>query len=158
MVEGEDGEVEVKVLGVFPVSTSQGEATPVVLLEDSRSRVLPIYIGLAEAMAIYYALEGITTPRPMTHDLIVSILSELGVEVEKIVIDDLQEGVYYARLCLRGDGIYKEIDARPSDCIAIALRTKSKIYVLDRIMREAGMDKSQLFETRVDDTDIEPPE
>jgi len=110
---------------------------PVVLLkEDSGDRVLPIVIGPAEAMAISMELQGEKPPRPLTHDLMRNMLAMLGVTVDRIVVAELVQDTYHAQIVLttdHGDG-QREIDARPSDAIALALRTDSPIFTTDELL------------------------
>ncbi len=126
-----------EVYGLFAVKSVFG-SSPVVVLRTEDGRVLPIYIGFAEALSIYYALRGDVPPRPMTHDLMVDVISKLNARVEKIVIDDLIDNTFYARLVLKQNDKTIEIDARPSDSIAIALRLACPIFVEDEVMDEAG--------------------
>ena len=103
---------------------------PVLILEEQRgSRWLPIWIGRSEAASIARALEGYSPRRPNTHDLARNLLDILGAPVERCVVTELREDVYYARLVVRVDGAVLEIDSRPSDAIAIALRAKAPIFV-----------------------------
>ncbi|MFQ6051032.1 MAG: bifunctional nuclease family protein [Candidatus Hydrothermarchaeota archaeon] len=136
--------IQVKVYGVFPAG-SVNEPAPVVLLEDNHERFLPIFVGIPEAVAIQSALEGITSPRPTTHELFVSVLDEIGSGIKRILIDDINEGIYFARLTIEVNGITKEVDARPSDCIALALRVNAPIYVSENVMEEASIDKDKIF-------------
>ena len=124
-------------LGVYAAPSIFG-ATPVVLLRDDNGRILQIFIGFAEALAIHSVLKNQIPPRPMTHDLIVDMLKRLNAEIEKIVIDDLIDNTFYARIFLRSNDIIHEIDARPSDSIALALRFKAQIFVEERVFEEAG--------------------
>ncbi len=130
-------ELVAEVCGVFAAKSLLG-VSPVVVLRSEDGRYLPIYIGLAEAMAINSALKNVIPPRPMTHDLIVDILGKLNARVEKVVIDDLIDNTFYARIIIRRDGREIEVDARPSDSIAIAVRLGCPIYVEDRVLNEAG--------------------
>jgi hypothetical protein len=129
-----------EVYGLFAVKSVFG-SSPVVVLRTEDGRVLPIYIGFAEALSIYYALRGDVPPRPMTHDLMVDVISKLNARVEKIVIDDLIDNTFYARLVLKQNDKTIEIDARPSDSIAIALRLACPIFVEDEVMDEAGSEE-----------------
>lgn len=109
----------------------------VVLKERGGKRLLPIVIGITEASAIKMKLSGFKPPRPLTHDLILSILNNLGTRLEKVVIDNLIEGTFYAKLYLATDGAAaKIIDARPSDSIALAVRTKSPIFVESEVLKK----------------------
>ncbi len=129
-----------EVYGLFAVKTVFG-SSPVVVLRTEDGRVLPIYIGFAEAISIYYALRGDVPPRPMTHDLMVDIIGKLNAKVDKIVIDDLIDNTFYARVILKQNDKTIEVDARPSDSIAIALRLACPIYVEEEVMEEAGNDE-----------------
>lgn len=123
--------VEVQVTGLALDHTN----SPVVLLREiNGDKVLPIWIGAPEARAIALALEGITIERPLTHDLMKSIIEGLKVKLSRVVIHELKENTFYAKLCLRKKGTILEIDARPSDSIALALRVKAPIYVCPEIM------------------------
>ncbi|MBN1754718.1 bifunctional nuclease family protein [bacterium] len=108
--------------------------SPVVLLKlDGGESILPIWIGKAEALAISITLSGIKPPRPMTHDLLSSILTGLGVNLQKIVITALQRSTYFALIYIQNNSELLVIDARPSDSIALALRAKSDIFVEDDV-------------------------
>jgi len=123
--------VEVQVSGLALAPNS----SPVVLLKEvDGDKVLPIWIGAPEARAIALALEGIEIERPLTHDLMKSIIEGLKVKVNRVVIHDLRENTFYAKVCLLKDGSIVEVDARPSDCIALALRVRAPIYVNPEIM------------------------
>jgi len=106
----------------------------VVLKEKDGQKLLPIVIGINEAAAIKMKLSQTKSPRPLTHDLLSSVIDSLGFSLEKVVIDDLVEGTFFAKLYLRNnDGIEKIIDARPSDSIALALRMNSPIFVEEKV-------------------------
>ena len=121
-----------------------GVPVHLVLLEDDSKRIMPIYIGLPEALSINAALNHEIPPRPMTHDLFVSLLERLSSKIEDILIDELNDGVYYARMSVAMDGKKFEIDARPSDCIAIALRCSAPIHVRESVLIAALVDKEEL--------------
>jgi hypothetical protein len=106
-------------------------------LEGER-RVLPIFIGGPEATAIAFALDEVATPRPMTHDLMKDLLEELGSSVERIVITGLRDGTFYAGIHLVANGDQHEVSARPSDAIALAVRTESPIYADEGVLDEAA--------------------
>jgi hypothetical protein len=113
--------------------------TPVVILKEvGGDRILPIWIGQFEASAIAFALEGVEVERPLTHDLIKLILDGIGASVEKIVINDLRNNTFYARIILKVNHSLISIDARPSDSIALALRTKAPIFVAEDILTQSG--------------------
>ncbi len=130
---------------------------PVVILRDLEGRkYLPILIGPFEATAIALALEGASVPRPLSHDLMVSIISALGAKVQSVQIHDIQNNTFYAKIIIEKDGKTSEIDARPSDSIALALRTKAPIYVEDRIiMEESVIAKKASGQQEGRDIDIE---
>jgi bifunctional DNase/RNase len=113
---------------------------PVVILKDADgSHFLPILIGPFEATAIALALEGAPVPRPLSHDLMRSILESLGAHLEQVVIHDIKESTFFAKLVVRTNGDLQEIDARPSDGIALALRVQAPIYVSDKIVLEESI-------------------
>lgn len=122
---------------VFGVVTDEETKTPVVILRAVEGEeTLPIQIGVAEATAILVALEGTEMPRPMTHDLLASVLQTLGGRLEKVEVVDLREGTFYGMLYIRkGRGVVR-VDSRPSDAIALALRTRAPIYVVDEVFRK----------------------
>jgi bifunctional DNase/RNase len=115
---------------------------PIVLLREAegRRRVLPIYIGNPEAAAIHYALEGHVPPRPLTHDLLRDLLQQLGAALEKVVVTELVEHTYYAELHLRLGPSPITVSSRPSDAIALAVRTGSPIFVEEVVLDEAGQE------------------
>jgi bifunctional DNase/RNase len=110
---------------------------PIVLLREvGGDRYLPIWIGAAEATAIAFAQQGVVPPRPLTHDLIKDILGATGTALEQVEITDVKDGVFYANLVFGGGA---EVSARPSDSIAIALRTGTTIYCSEEVLDEAGL-------------------
>lgn len=118
---------------------------PVVILKDAEGkRYLPILIGPFEATAIALALEGTPVPRPLSHDLMRSIIYSLKAKVARIVIHDIQENTFYAKVILETNGGTLEIDARPSDSIALALRTSAPIFVSERIVLEEAVADKQV--------------
>ena len=111
---------------------------PIVILRDQEGkRVLPIWVGVFEANAIALQIENISAPRPMTHDLLRNVIADLKANVEKIVVSDLQESTFYSTIYLRVSGEIVTIDARPSDAIALALRTHAPIFAEDRVIENA---------------------
>lgn len=117
---------------------------PVVILRDMEGkRHLPILIGPFEATAIALALEGQKVPRPLSHDLMKSIIESLDAKVDRVIIDDIKDNTFYAKVILKAGGEPVEVDARPSDSIALALRTDAPIYVSEQIiLAETVEDKS----------------
>lgn len=111
---------------------------PIIILKDLEEKnALPIWIGLIEASAIATELEKIQLSRPMTHDLIKNIMGELRVQVDRVEICDLCDNTFYARLYLKHDGKEFDIDSRPSDAIALALRTNARIYVDKKVIEKS---------------------
>ena len=114
--------------------------TPIVILKDTENKLnLPIWIGLLEATAMATEIEGIKMARPMTHDLLKTILGEVGCSVESVEITELKENTYYAAVNLTVAGRQMIIDSRPSDAIALALRTKRPIYVAKAVLEASSM-------------------
>lgn len=109
----------------------------IVLKEKSGERLLPIVIGLLEASAIKMKISGVVPPRPLTHDLLQSVIAVLGARVEKIVIDNLQESTFFAKIFFSYDNAEKAVDARPSDSIALAVRVKAPIFVRKDVLKRA---------------------
>ncbi len=136
-------EMSIKGLMVDPVTN-----LPIVILRDKDGqRVLPIWVGIFEANAIALQIENVATPRPMTHDLLRNVIQDLKATVQKIVVCDLQDNTFYALIYLTLDGDTLAIDARPSDAIALALRTRAPIFVEDAVIENAttvdfGQDKT----------------
>lgn len=128
--------------------------TPMLLLREQESdhRLLPIYIGNAEASAIHYALEGVEPPRPFTHDLFVSTLSELGAEVVRVVITDMREHTFFAELHVRSGERDHVISSRPSDAIALAVRCGAPLFADSAVLDEHG--RAPEPETEPDETEI----
>ena len=128
-------EVEMKIRGLMmdPVTNM-----PIVILKDVGSNtVLPIWVGIFEANAIALQIENIATPRPMTHDLLRNIITDLDGKVDRVVVSDLKENTFYAIIHLTVRGERVAIDARPSDAIALALRTHSPILVEESVVENA---------------------
>jgi bifunctional DNase/RNase len=108
----------------------------IVLRERNGSRSLPIVIGLTEALAIDRRLKGVPLQRPMTHDLLANVIESLSAELEKIVVNDLHEHTFYAKLVIRSGGELVEVDSRPSDAIALGIAGEVPIYVEDHVLEE----------------------
>ncbi len=136
--------VEMKVNGL---AIDSGSRMPVVILTDiQEKRFLPIWIGVYEADAILVALEDIEVPRPMTHDLMSSMLEVTGIDVDRIIIHDIKNNTFFAKIILvDGDREY-EVDARPSDAVALALRTDAPIYVSENVIMEATIMDREKYE------------
>ncbi|MCZ6725770.1 MAG: bifunctional nuclease family protein [Acidobacteria bacterium] len=130
-----DEPVEMQIKGLMLDPSSN---TPIVILRDDSERLfLPIWIGVFEANAIAMELEETAAPRPMTHDLFYNTLSAADVTLERVLIRDLQDKTFFAALCLVSGGEAFEIDARPSDALALALRAKAPIFVLQSVLQKA---------------------
>lgn len=143
--------IQMSLVGVrVEVPTNQ----PIVLLrEEDGQRYLPIFIGPPEATAIVYALQGMDTPRPMTHDLFKTVLDELAVSLQRVVITELHDGTFYAEIEIRGDGETRRISSRPSDALALAARYPDQvpIFAAEAVLEEAGV----LFDQDEEEAQIE---
>ena len=132
-------EMSIKGLMVDPITNM-----PIVILRDKEgSRVLPIWVGIFEANAIALQIENISTPRPMTHDLLRNVIHDLNASVQKIVVCDLQDSTFYALIYLMLNGEVVAIDARPSDAIALALRSKADIFVEEEVLEKSRTLRSE---------------
>ena len=126
-------EMTIKGLMIDPITNM-----PIVILRDHEGqRVLPIWVGVFEANAIALQIENVQTPRPMTHDLLKSVIETLRATVERVVVCDLKENTFYATIHLRISGRELLVDSRPSDAIALALRTQTPIFVEDAVLQSA---------------------
>jgi len=125
--------IRFKVHGVLADTNS--EAQIVILRDEKNLEILPIWVGLSEGNAIRFALEGILPPRPMTHDLLRSILDHLGARVVKVIINEIKDNTYFATIHLDVRGTELNVDARPSDAIALALRTSAPLFVTEEVLK-----------------------
>ncbi len=130
--------IRVEILGLS-TSSSSGGAYALVLGDAESGRRLPIIIGAFEAQAIALELEKIQPPRPMTHDLLRDLLEQIGGEVSDVIINELRDGTFYARVRFVHRGKELELDCRPSDAVALAVRVSAPIYVSDEVLAEAGL-------------------
>ena len=124
-------QIEVQLMGLIldPVSK-----TPVMLLKpENLEKIIPIWIGISEANSITIELEKIKSPRPMTHDLLNSVIKNLEYKVEKVIINEILDNTYYAKLYISNGRESKILDCRPSDAVAIALKSRAKIYISDQV-------------------------
>ena len=130
--------IEMKVMGIA-LDTRTG--SPIVVLHDKDNRkALPIWIGSAEASAIIRKIENLTVARPMTHDLIINIIEKLGYNLDKVLINDVEKDTYYATLYLKNDNDEElEIDSRPSDAIALAIRVDAPIFVTANVISNGSV-------------------
>jgi bifunctional DNase/RNase len=134
--------IQVEILGLS-TSSSSGGAYALVLGDSEGGRRLPIIIGAFEAQAIALELEKIQPPRPMTHDLLRDLLEQVGGEVVAVVISELRDGTFYARVRFVHEGEERELDSRPSDAVALAVRVDAPIFVSDEVLSEAGLPADQ---------------
>ena len=139
--------IELALVGVrVELPTNQ----PIVLLKETEGdRYLPIWIGAVEATAIAFALQGVETPRPMTHDLLRDILRESAIEVERIVISELVGSTFHATIRTVSEGQAREVSSRPSDAIALAVRVNTPIYASEEVLEQAGIELKDEEESEV---------
>ncbi len=147
-----DQEVLVTVIGVG----QDQHGAEFVLLRDDQKRSLLIWIGPWEALAILMKLEGNEPRRPMTYDLMNNMLEKLGVKVERVVVDDLSNNIFYAKIHLTIDGREVIVDSRPSDAIALALRAEAPIYVAESVMQQASIPFEALEMRAEEEGDVGP--
>ena len=126
---------------IYGVSFDLVGKQPIVLLKTADgNRFLPIWIGHSEAAAILMKLQSATTPRPMTHDLVTDMLDQLGAQVVRITVTELRENTFYAQITVQQDGSEVDIDSRPSDAIALAIRADAPIYAADDVIEESAIE------------------
>ena len=140
-------------MAVYGVSFDLVGKQPIVLLKTVEgNRFLPIWIGHPEAAAILMKLQNAATPRPMTHDLVTEILLQLDAQVVSVAVTELRESTFYAQVTIRQDGSEIEVDSRPSDAIALAVRAEAPIFVADEVIEESAIE----FEgEEINDADLE---
>jgi uncharacterized protein len=139
-------QIHVKDVYIVDVFT---DPTPVVLLENMAGDMLPIYIGHLEALSIGNVLKNRSPPRPMTHDLMINIFERMDIKIEGVLIDDKVDKIYYARLLIKKDNHIMQFDARPSDCIALALRAEAPIRIRKKVLECSEVEMSRLEGARV---------
>ncbi|MFP5352040.1 MAG: bifunctional nuclease family protein [Actinomycetota bacterium] len=140
-----------KELSLVGVRVELPSNQPIVLLKEADGdRYLPIWIGAVEATAIAFALQGIETPRPMTHDLLRDILSETRISVERILISELVDQTFYALIRMSAEGKTVEVSSRPSDAIALAVRVNAPIFAAEEVLDQAGIELRDEEETEVE--------
>src|SRR5918995_718559 len=128
-------------MDIYGVSFDLVGKQPIVLLKTKDgNKYLPIWIGQPEAAAILMKLQGASTPRPMTHDLLTEILSELDARVTRITVTELRENTFYAQVTVQLDGAEVEVDSRPSDAIALAIRAEAPIFAADQVIEESAIE------------------
>jgi bifunctional DNase/RNase len=126
---------------IYGVSFDMVGKQPIVLLKTAEgNRFLPIWIGHNEAAAILMKLQGASTPRPLTHDLVTEILGQLDAQVVRIIVTELRENTFFAEITVQQDGSEIQIDSRPSDAIALALRADAPIYAADEVIEESAIE------------------
>jgi uncharacterized protein len=126
---------------IYGVSFDMVGKQPIVLLKTAEgNRFLPIWIGHPEAAAILMKLQGASTPRPMTHDLVTEILSQLDAQVVRITVTELRENTFFAEITVQQDGSEIQIDSRPSDAIALAIRADAPIFAADDVIEESAIE------------------
>jgi bifunctional DNase/RNase len=140
-------------MAVYGVSFDLVGKQPIVLLKTvDGNRFLPIWIGHPEAAAILMKLQNASTPRPMTHDLVTDILSQLDAQVVRVAVTELRENTFFAQVTIQQDGSEIEVDSRPSDAIALAVRAEAPIFVADEVIEESAIE----FEgEEITDADLE---
>jgi uncharacterized protein len=136
-------QVRCEVKGVF-VAFNNATTVPLVVLSDAEGRVLPIFIGIWEAVSINSAKNREVLPRPFTHDLFIDIFTKFSMTMRSLQIDSIEDGVYYAKLVLLSDHHEEEVDCRPSDGIALALRGDIPIFVEEEVLVMAGKKSEDL--------------
>jgi hypothetical protein len=142
--------IQCEILGLSS-SPSTGGAYAILLKEVNGNRRLPIIIGAFEAQAIALEIEGIKPPRPLTHDLLKQVVDNLGASIIEVVIDELRENTFYAKIILEVSALTNEIDARPSDAIALAVRAQAPIFVAEGVMEIAAFVPSEEGEKEIPD-------
>ena len=146
---------------IYGVSFDMVGKQPIVLLKTAEgNKFLPIWIGHPEAAAILMKLQGATTPRPMTHDLLTDVLGQLEAKVVRIAVTELRDNTFYALITVAVDGTEIEIDSRPSDAIALAVRAGAPIFAADAVIEESAIEFEQdeeVGEEAAEDATIGPP-
>ncbi len=144
---------EVEVVGLRVEMPSN---VPVLLLRENsgKRRVMSIYVGGPEASAIHSALEGVTPPRPLTHDVTVDLLAAVGARIVRVVVTEVRDQTYYAEIVLRDEGGERTVSARPSDGVALALRAGAGVWVADDLMDEVGREVAEDAESDEDDETV----
>jgi len=150
---GDEETAMMQQMAVYGVSFDLVGKQPIVLLKTvDGNRFLPIWIGHSEAAAILMKLQNASTPRPMTHDLVTEILGELNAQVIRVAVTELRENTFFAQVTIQQNGSEVEVDSRPSDAIALAVRAEAPIFVADEVIEESAIE----FEgEEINDADLE---
>jgi len=135
--------IPVSVKGVYVINTISG-LTPMILITDEERNIMPIYVGMSEGISINLALNNEVTPRPITHDLMVNDIEGLGARLTDVFIDEIHDGTFYARLVIIYNGSTLEIDARPSDCISLAIRVNASIMICRSVFESSLITEDEL--------------
>jgi bifunctional DNase/RNase len=147
-----------KLMKVERIGIDVGSHQAVVLLRETEGdRVLPIWVGALEANAIAMSLENVSLPRPLTHDLTIAIIQLLGATVTSVLVDDVRDGTFFAQITLTQGDTVKELDSRPSDAIALALRTGAPIYATEKVLAGAGVRPAEESDGSGNDPATGPP-
>lgn len=145
-------EVKLKVHGIL--SDPKTETQIVILRDEGNAEILPIWVGAAEGSAIRFALEGIVPPRPMTHDLLKGLLEHLGVQLQKVVVNEIKNNTYYAVIHMLTRDTTYTVDARPSDAIALALRTSIPIFATNEVLKKKSSENLDLWLEKLNPKDF----
>jgi hypothetical protein len=125
---------------IFGLALDENNKSPIIILKgEEGGRVLPIWIGAMEAMAISMALNKVPFPRPMTHDLLLNVIRDLGGSIARVEVTDIEEGTFYAEIVVEAEAGTRRIDSRPSDAIALAVRAECPILVGEEVLEAAGV-------------------
>ena len=144
------GEHDLERMQIYGVSFDMVGKQPIVLLKTAEgNRFLPIWIGHPEAAAILMKLQGAATPRPMTHDLLNHLLEQFDAKCERVSVTELRDNTFYASITISVNGSEVEIDSRPSDALALAVRTEAPIFAAEEVIEESSIE----FEQEVEDTE-----
>ena len=150
----DSGLVKLTVRGVLADSNPNAESQVVLLQDEDKTNTLPIWVGTAEGTAIRLALEGIIPPRPLSHDLIRNLTEHLGLKVAKVVVSDVKNNTYYASISLSSKQSEQTVDSRPSDAIALALRTRSPIYATREVLARQAPEAVDPWLKRLDANEL----
>jgi len=156
VIEQDSQLIPLKVHGVLVDPNTDTQI--VILRDENNADVLPIWVGTAEGTSIRLALEGIIPPRPMSHDLISSFTDYLGLKVTHIVITDVKNNTYYATIHLSSNGVDRTVDSRPSDALALALRSKAQIFVTQEVLKRRSGENLDAWLAKLDPKQFGQPE